>query len=57
VSVTPEAVNPRQTVQATVTIDKPVDKMSSARLECGYANFCRYRWAGRADAAGTTRGS
>jgi hypothetical protein len=43
VSVTPEVVQPRQTVQATVTIDKPVDKVSSATLECGDTNFCRYR--------------
>jgi hypothetical protein len=43
VSVTPEVVKPRQTVQATVTIDKPVDKVFSATLECGDTNFCRYR--------------
>jgi hypothetical protein len=43
VSETPEVVKPRRTVQATVTIDKPVDKVSSATLECGYTNFCRYR--------------
>ena len=53
VSVTPEVVRPRQTVQATVTTDKPVDKVSSATLEWGYTNFYRYRWAGRADAAAT----
>jgi hypothetical protein len=51
VSVTPEVVTPRQTVQATVTTDKPVDKVSSATLEWGYTNFYRYRWAGRADSA------
>jgi hypothetical protein len=53
VSVTPELVRPRQTVQARVTTDKPVDKASSATLERGYTNFYRYRWAGRADAAAT----
>lgn len=53
VSVTPAVVSPRQTVQATVTTDKPVDKVSSATLEWGYTNFYRYRWAGRADAAAT----
>ena len=51
VSVTPAVVSPRQTVQATVTTDKPFDKVSSATLEWGYTNFYRYRWAGRADAA------
>lgn len=53
VAVTPEVVRPRQTVQATVTTDKPIDKLSSATLEWGYTNFYRYRWAGRADAAAT----
>lgn len=53
VSVTPAVVSPRQTVQATITTDKPVDKVSSATLEWGYTNFYRYRWAGRADAAAT----
>jgi hypothetical protein len=52
VSVAPEVVKPRQTVQATVTTDKPIDKVSSATLEWGYTNFYRYRWAGRHDAAG-----
>jgi hypothetical protein len=51
VSVTPEVVRPRTTVQATITTDKPVDKVSAATLEWGYTNFYRYRWAGRADAA------
>ncbi|HTI74275.1 MAG TPA: hypothetical protein VL634_04710 [Mycobacterium sp.] len=53
VSVTPEVVRPRQTVQATVTTDRPVDKVSAVTLEWGYTNFYRYRWAGRADAAAT----
>ena len=53
VSVAPEVVAPRQTVQATVTADKPLDKVSAATLEWGYTNFYRYRWAGRADAAAT----
>ncbi|HEX2401087.1 MAG TPA: hypothetical protein VHJ79_14055 [Mycobacterium sp.] len=53
VAVTPEVVRPRQTVQARVTTDKPIDKVSSATLEWGYTNFYRYRWAGRADAAAT----
>ena len=48
-SVTPEVVLPRQTVQATITTDKPIDKVTSATLEWGYTNFYRYRWAGRAD--------
>jgi hypothetical protein len=51
VSVTPEVVRPRQTVTATVTADKAIDKVSAATLEWGYTNFYRYRWAGRADSA------
>jgi hypothetical protein len=51
VTVTPEVVAPRQTVQATVTTDKPIDKVSSARLDWGYTNFYRYHWAGRVDSA------
>ena len=53
VMVQPEVVSPRQTVQATVTTAKPIDKVSSATLEWGYTNFYRYRWAGRADAIAT----
>ena len=53
VSVTPAVVSPRQAVQATISTDKPIDKVSSATLEWGYTNFYRYRWAGRADAAAT----
>ena len=51
VTVTPDGVRPRQTVTATVTVDKPIDKVGSARLEWGYDNFYRYHWAGRADSA------
>lgn len=51
VAVTPDAVRPRQTVTATVTVDKPITKVASARLEWGYDNFYRYHWAGRADSA------
>jgi hypothetical protein len=49
VAVAPEVVSPRQTVEATVTVDKPIDKVTSATLEWGYTNFYRYRWAGRGD--------
>lgn len=51
VSVAPEVVRPRQTVTVTVTTDKPLDDVGSARLEWGYDNFYRYHWAGRADSA------
>ena len=50
-TVTPDVVRPRQTVTATVTTDKPIDKVTAATLEWGYTNFYRYRWAGRADSA------
>jgi hypothetical protein len=53
VAVVPGVVSPRQILQATVTTDKPIDKVSSATLEWGYTNFYRYRWAGRADAMAT----
>jgi hypothetical protein len=51
VTVTPDVVRPRQTATATVTIDKPLDNVDSARLEWGYDNFYRYHWAGQADSA------
>ena len=52
VVVSPEIVTPRQTVQATVTTDKPIDKVRSARLDWGYTNFYDYHWAGRVDSVG-----
>jgi hypothetical protein len=51
VVVSPTNVTPRQTVTATVTTDKAIDKVRSARLEWGYTNFYQYHWAGRADSA------
>ena len=49
--VTPEVVLPRQVVMATVTSGGRIDKVTSAKLDWGYTNFYRYRWAGRADSA------
>jgi hypothetical protein len=51
VTVTPQVVQPRQTVTATVTTEKPIGKVRSARLDWGYTNFYNYHWAGRADSA------
>lgn len=51
VAVSPAAVRPRGTVQAVVTVARPIDKVIAARIELGYHNFYRYRWAGRVDAA------
>jgi hypothetical protein len=51
VTVTPAVVRPRQPVTVTVVTDKPLDNVTSARLEWGYDNFYRYHWAGRADSA------
>jgi hypothetical protein len=51
VDIVPQVVRPRQSVTATVSVDKPLDKVTSARLEWGYDNFYRYHWAGRADSA------
>lgn len=53
VTVTPEVVRRRQSVTATVTTDKPIDKVTAATLEWGYTNFYHYRWAGRADSLAT----
>lgn len=36
-----------------VTTPKPIRDVTSARIELGYHNFFRYRWAGHADAAAT----
>ena len=36
-----------------MTTAKPIGDVISARIELGYYNFYRYRWAGRADAAAT----
>jgi hypothetical protein len=46
VIVSPETATPRQTVNATVTTDKRIDKVTSARLDWGYTNFYQYHWAG-----------
>src|ERR1700754_4906146 len=53
VAVTPDVARRRQSVTATITTDKPIDKVSAATLEWGYTNFYRYRWAGRADSLAT----
>ena len=53
VAVTPDIARRRQSVTATITTDKPIDKVSAATLEWGYTNFYRYRWAGRADSLAT----
>lgn len=53
VIVSPEVATPRQTVQATVTTEKRIDKVTSARLDWGYTNFYQYHWAGNTDSAGT----
>ncbi|HET6153365.1 MAG TPA: hypothetical protein VFE15_10425 [Marmoricola sp.] len=39
------------TVNATIEIDEALDKVTAAKVELGYVNVFRYRWAGRADAA------
>jgi hypothetical protein len=53
ISVSPSVVLPRGAVQVSVTTAKPIDEVTTARVELGYTNFYRYRWAGRADAAAT----
>jgi hypothetical protein len=51
VTVIPAVVSPRQPVEATITTDRPMTKVSAATVEWGYTNFYRCHWAGRADAA------
>jgi hypothetical protein len=46
-------VSPRQTIDVRVTATKPISDVTSVRIELGYNNFFRYRWAGHADAAAT----
>ncbi|MCI4674730.1 hypothetical protein [Candidatus Mycolicibacterium alkanivorans] len=48
-AVSPPLAVLRQTVTATVT--GSVDRVRSARLDWGYTNFFRHRWAGHADSA------
>jgi hypothetical protein len=53
ITVSPSVVSPRQSIDAHVVTAKPIGNVTSARIELGYDNFYRYRWAGRADAAAT----
>jgi hypothetical protein len=53
VTVSPSVVSPCQSVDVRATTAKPISDVISARIELGYYNFYRYRWAGRADAAAT----
>jgi hypothetical protein len=38
------------TVTVTVALDEALDGVTSAKIELGYVNVFRYRWAGKADA-------
>jgi len=51
--VSPSVVSPCQSIDVKVVTPKPIGNVTSARIELGYDNFYRYRWAGRADAAAT----
>jgi hypothetical protein len=53
ITVSPSVVSPRQSIDVRVVTPKPIGNVTSARIELGYENFYRYRWAGRADAAAT----
>jgi hypothetical protein len=53
VTVTPSVVAPCQAIDVWATTPKPISDVTSARIELGYNNFFRYRWAGHADAAAT----
>jgi hypothetical protein len=53
ITVSPSVVSPRQSIDVKVVTPKPIGNVTSARIELGYDNFYRYRWAGRADAAAT----
>lgn len=47
-------VRPTETVTASVKVDDAIDGITAARVELGYVNGYRYRWAGRTDAAAHT---
>ncbi len=51
--MSPAVVSPRQSIDVRVSVPKPIGNVAAARIELGYNNFYRYRWAGRADAAAT----
>lgn len=51
--MSPSIVSPGQSVEMRVNTPRPLGDVTSARIELGYDNFYRYRWAGRADAAAT----
>jgi hypothetical protein len=53
VTVSPAVVSPRQSIDVRVNTPKPIRDVTSARIELGYDNFFRYRWAGHADATAT----
>ena len=53
VTVSPSVVSPRQSIDVRVNTPKPIRDITSARIELGYHNYFRYRWAGHADAAAT----
>lgn len=53
VTVSPSVVAPGQSIDVRVTTPKAISDVTSARIELGYLNFFRYRWAGHADAAAT----
>jgi hypothetical protein len=53
VTISPSVVSPRQSIDVRVNTPKPIRDVTSARIELGYNNFFRYRWAGHADAAAT----
>jgi hypothetical protein len=53
ITVSPSVVSPRHSIDVHVVTSKPIGNVTSARIELGYDNFYRYRWAGRADAAAT----
>ncbi|CAM3972955.1 hypothetical protein [Smaragdicoccus niigatensis] len=40
-----------ETITVSVNLDEALDGVTAAKVELGYVNVFRYRWAGRADAA------
>ena len=53
IAVSPPVISPGHSIDVRVTTRKPISDVTLARIELGYYNFYRYRWAGRADAAAT----
>ncbi len=51
IELNPDVLLPTERLTATVSIAERIDRVRDARVELGYVNAYRYRWAGRNDPA------